>query len=192
MVLVHDAGLDAGEAARLLRGEEVGRLSVHRLLGRQAPDRLRALDLVFVPHWYCSFRVVVDAAHAEHVAAALWTMVEALSGGVLRLPGEPPLVERDLAALAPAVALPPRIGREEALAAARDGLRWDLRARGRLRFTPREVSPVEARLGHVPFWIGYYVGPDGQLRARAVHGVERSVQSGVFTQELLRALQAAV
>ena len=188
--LVHETALDAEEAARLLRGEEVGRVSVQRLFGRQQPDRLRALDLVFVPHWYVCLRAVIDAARAEHVAPALWTMVEALSGSVLRLPGEPPLVRRDLAALAPAVALPPRIGREEAMAAAKDGLRWDLRARGRLRFTPREVAPVEARLGYVPFWIGYYVGPDGQLRARAVHGVERSIQTGTLTRELLRALQS--
>jgi hypothetical protein len=150
------------------------------------------VDLVFVPHWYCSFRVVVGTGRGEYVAPALWTMVEALSRHVLRLPAEPLLVERDLAALAPAVALPPGISPEEAFAAARDALRWDLRARGRLRITPRDVCPVESRLGHVPFWIGYYAGPAGQFRVRAVHGVERSVQTGGFTQELLRALQGVV
>jgi hypothetical protein len=191
-ILVHETTLDAEEAARILRREEVGGLSVQRLLGGFRPDRLRGLDLLFVPHWYCSFRVVVDRAGAQHEAPAVWTMVEALVGQVLRLPGEPPLVERDLVALAPAVALPPRIAREEAVARARDGLRWDLRVRGRQRLAPREVASVEARPAHVPFWVGYYLGPGGQLRARAVHGVERSVQSGTFTHELLRALESAV
>jgi hypothetical protein len=187
-ILVHESTIDAEEAARILRREQVGGLSVQRLLGGFRPDRLRGLDLLFVPHWYCSFRVVVDQARSQHVAPALWTMVEALTGQVLRLPGQPPLVARDLAALAPAVALPPQIARDEAVARARDGLRWDLRVRGRQRLAPREVDLVEARLAHVPFWVGYYTGPGGQVRARVAHGVERSVQGGTFTRELLRAL----
>ena len=186
--LVHEATLDAEDAARILRREEVGGLSVQRLLGGFRPDCLRGLDLVFVPHWYCSFRVVIDQARSQHVAPAVWTMVEALAGQVLRLPCAPPLVARDFAALAPAVALPPRLDQQEAVARARDGLRWDLRVRGRQRLTPREVDFIQARLAHVPFWVGYFVGPGGQLRVRAVHGVERSVQSGTFTHELLRAL----
>ncbi len=191
-ILVHEPSVDAAEAARILRREEVGGLSVQRLLGGLRPDRLHGLDLLFVPHWYCCFRVVVDQARSQHVAPAVWTMVEALVGEVLRLPDEPPLVERDLAALAPAVALPPLLGQAEAEARARDGLRWDLRVRGRQRLAPREVDLVGARLAHVPFWVGYYSGPGGQLRARAVHGVERSVQGGTFTRELLRALERVV
>jgi len=189
-LLVHECTLDAAGATRRLQGEELGRLSLARLLGRQPPDHLRAVDLVLVPHWYVSFRVVVLAAGGEHLAPALWTMVDALSGTVLRLATAPPLVERDLAALAPAVALPPRVDREAAVAAAREGLRWDVRARGRLRVTPRTLDPGEARLGHVPFWVGYYEGRDGQLRARALHGVEGSVQTARVSRELLRALEA--
>ena len=219
-LLVHEVApdgpaLDAAGAARILRGQELGGLSVRRLLGRLQPDRLRGLDLIFVPHWYCSFRVVLDGpagaaptaaapgsgrpvgtrvgaiplSRAEHVAPAVWTMVEALAGKVLRLAGEPPLVARDLAALAPAVALPPRLGREEAGARAARELGWDLRVRGRQRFAPRAIELAEARLAHVPFWVGYYTGPGGQLRARAVHGVERSLQDEAFTRELLRALE---
>ena len=191
-ILVHEPTIDAEQAAKILLREEVGGLSVQRFLGGFRPDRLQGLDLLFVPHWYCSFRVVLDQARAQHVAPAVWTMVEALAGQVLRLPGEPPLVERELAALAPAVALQPRIEHEAAVTRARDGLRWDLRIRGRQRLAPREVGLVEVRLAHVPFWVGYYVGPGGQLRAHAVHGVERSVQSGAFTRELLRALEGAV
>jgi len=191
-VLVHEPTLDARDAARILRGEEVGRVSVQRLLGRLRPDCLRGLDLIFVPHWYCSFRVTLESARSQHVAEALWTMVDALGGKVLRLAGEPPLVPRDLAALAPALALPPSIDREQAVARARDGLRWDLRLRSRQRIAPRELELVAARLAHVPFWVGYYEGPGGQLRARAVHGVAASVQDGAFTQVLLRALEAGV
>jgi hypothetical protein len=116
-------------------------------------------------------------------------MVEALAGQVLRLPGEPDLVERDLAGLAPAVAVPAALGRDEAVGRAIDGLRWDLRVRGRQRIAPRRIDPLEARLAHVPFWVGYFLGPDGQTRARAVHGVEGSIQGGTFTQALLRALE---
>lgn len=190
--LVHESTLDAEGAARVLRGEEVRRLSVQRLLGRLRPDRLRGLDLVFVPHWYCSFRVELESARSRHVAEAVWTMVDALAGKVLRLPGEPPLAPRDLAALAPAVALGPSIEREQAVARARDGLRWDLRLRSRQRIAPRELELVAASLGHVPCWVGYYEGPGGQLRARAVHGVEGSLQQGSFTRALLRALETAV
>ena len=110
-ILVHESTLDAAGATRLLQGEELGRLGLARLLGRQPPDYLRAVDLMLVPHWYVSFRVVVAAARGEHVAPALWTMLQALSGTVLRLPTPPPLVERELADLAPALALPPRLGR---------------------------------------------------------------------------------
>jgi hypothetical protein len=189
-VLVHEPTLEAEGAARVLRGEEVRGLSFQRLLGRLRPDRLRGLDLVFVPHWYCSFRVVLESGRSQHVAEAVWTMVDALAGTVLRLPGEPPLVPRDLAALAPAVALAPSIDREQAVARARDGLRWDLRLRSRQRIAPRELELVAARLAHVPFWVGYYAGPGDQLRARAVHGVEATLQDGAFTQVLLRALEA--
>jgi hypothetical protein len=189
-ILVHESTLDAAGATRRLRGEELGRLGLAHLLGRQPPDRLRAVDLVLVPHWYVSFRVVVAAARGEHVAPALWTMLDTLGGTVLRLPTPPPLVERELADLAPAVALPPRLGRDEAVAAAREGLRWDVRARGHLRVTPRSLDPREIRLGYVPFWVGYYEGREGQLRARALHGVEGSVQTAQFSRELLRTLEA--
>ena len=214
-LLVHEAApdgatLDAAGAARILRGQELGGLSVRRLLGRLEPDRLRRLDLVFVPHWYCRFRVVLDGpagaspagsartagrlagiARAEHVAPAVWTMVEALSGKVLRLADEPRLVARDLAMLAPAVALPPGLGREEAAARSARELGWDLRVRGRQRVAPRAIELAEARLAHVPFWVGYYAGHGGQLRARAVHGIERSLQDDGFTHALLRALETA-
>ena len=197
-LLVHEgtpdgASLDAAGAARILRGQELGGLSVRRLLGRLESDRLRGLDLVFVPHWYCCFRVVLDGpagvARAEHVAPAVWTMVEALAGTVLRLADEPPLVARDLTRWAPAVAVPPRLGREEAAARAARELGWDLRVRGRQRVAPRAIELAEARLAHVPFWVGYYAGSGGQLRARAVHGIERSLQGEAFTRELLRALE---
>jgi hypothetical protein len=65
-ILVHESTLDAAGATRLLRGEELGRLGLARFLGRQPPDHLRAVDLVLVPHWYVSFRVVVTAARGEH------------------------------------------------------------------------------------------------------------------------------
>jgi hypothetical protein len=195
-LLVHEPALDAEAAARLLRGQEVHGLSAQRLLGRLRPDRLRGLDLLFVPHWYCSFRVVLEegragrgTADSRHIAPAVWTMVEALAGNVLRLPDEPRLVLRDLAALAPAVVLPATLGREVAVAKAMHGLRWDLRVRGRQRLAPRHLDLVAARLAHVPFWLGYYTGPGGQVRARALHGVERSIQDGPFTRELLRVLE---
>ena len=194
-LLVHETTLDAAGAVGILRGEEVRALSVHRLLGKLQPDRMRGLDLVFVPHWYCSFRVVLEGgsirpgtARPEHVAPAVWTMVDALTGQVLRLPGEPPLVTRDLATLAPAVAVQPNIEREQAVASALENLRWDLRIRGRQRVTPRELEPVESRLAYVPFWVGYYAGANGQVRARSVHGIERSIQKDALTQELIRAL----
>jgi hypothetical protein len=197
-LLVHEPAFDAEAAARVLRGQEVHRLSAHRLLGRLRPDRLRGLDLVFVPHWYCAFRVMLEGGRARpgmagsrHVAPAVWTMVEALAGNVLRLPGEPPLVLRDIRALAPAVVLPATLGREVAVAKAMHGLRWDLRVRGRQRLAPRHLDLVAARPAHVPFWLGYYEGPGGQLRARALHGVERSIQDGRLTRELLRALETA-
>jgi hypothetical protein len=50
-------------------------------------------------------------------------MLEALGGTILRLPTAPPLVERELADLTPAVTLPPRLGPAEAVTAAREGLR---------------------------------------------------------------------
>jgi hypothetical protein len=187
-ILIHEATIDAAGAARLLHGEEVGRFSVQRLLGRLETDRLRGLDLVFVPHWYCSFRAVLEGPRARLVAPAIWTMVEALTGNVLRLPGEPPLVTRDLAALAPAVAVPPGMDRDAAVTKAREDLRWDLRARGRQRLAPRELEVAEVQLAQVPFWLGYYAGRGGQLRARAVHGVEARIQDGRLTEEVLRAL----
>lgn len=190
-LLIHEPALDAEGAARVLVREEIGGLSVQRLFGRLRPDRLRGLDLLFVPHWYCRFKVVLEAGRARHVAEGVWTMVEALTGRVLRLPDAPPLVTRQLAALAPALALAPRIDREQAVTRARQGLRWDLHLRGRQRIAPRELEVVQACLAHVPFWVGYYEGPGGQLRARAVHGVERSIQEGTFTQALLGALETA-
>jgi hypothetical protein len=78
----------------------------------------------------------------------------------------------------------------QAVAAARERLRWDVRTRSRLRVTPRTLDPGEVRLGYVPFWVGYYEGRDCQLRARALHGVEGSVQTAQFSRELLRALEA--
>ena len=191
---MHQPALDAEAAARVLRRQEIGGFSVHRLLGGLKPDRMQGLDLVFVPHWYCSFRVVMEGAgprwgaRSQHVAPALWTMVDALVGTVLRLADQPPLVTRDLAMLAPAITVPASIDEAAAVTKAMDALRWDLRIRGRQRFAPRHLEPADVRLGHVPFWIGYYRGPAGQLRARAVHGVESSIQDGRFTRELLRAL----
>jgi hypothetical protein len=187
-ILVHEATIDAAGAARLLQGEEVRRFSVQRVLGRLETDRLRGLDLVFVPHWYCRFRAVLEGPRAVLVAPAVWTMVEALTGNVLRLPGEPPLATRDLAALAPAMAVPPSLDRDVAVAKAHADLRWDLRARGRQRLAPRELELAEVQLAHVPFWLGYYAGRGGQLRARAVHGVEARIQDGRLTEEILRAL----
>src|SRR5688572_3359830 len=108
-VLVHEAMLDAAGALGILRRQALGGLSVSRILGGLRPDRLAGLDLVFVPHWYCCFRVTFEtgarrpgADRAAQVAPAVWVMVEALAGQVLRLAGEPPLVGRDLATLAPA------------------------------------------------------------------------------------------
>lgn len=174
---------------QILRAQEAGGLSVQRVLNGFRLGRLQGLDLLFAPHWYCSFRVEVEQGHWRHVETSVWTMVEALIGQVLRLPDEPRLVGRDLATLAPAVALPPRIGRAEAVARAAAGLRWDLRLRGRQRLAPRRVELVEARLAHVPFWVGYYADRRGQLHARTVHGVEGSLQSGPLTRALLRALE---
>jgi hypothetical protein len=89
------------------------------------------------------------------------------------------------------VALPPRLGREAAVARAREGLGWDLRVRSRLRLGLSAVDLVEARLGHVPFWLGYYGEPGSRVRARAVHGVERALASARTTHTLLRALDTA-
>jgi hypothetical protein len=159
---------------------------------------MQGLDLVFVPHWYCAFRATLEGGvtrgaggRARTVQATVWTMVDALAGGVLRLPGEPPLVERDLASLAPAVAVPPLVDSEAAVERARDDLRWDLRIRGRQRIAPRELELAEIRPGHVPFWVGYYTdgAPGGQVRVRALHGIERTFQGEAFTRELLRALE---
>ena len=159
---------------------------------------MRGLDLVFVPHWYCAFSATFEGGvtrgaggPARTFQATVWTMVDALAGGVLRLPGDPPLVERDLANLAPAVAVPPLVDSEAAVERARDDLRWDLRIRGRQRIAPRELELAEIRLAHVPFWVGYYTdgAPGAQVRVRALHGVERTFQGEAFTRELLRALE---
>jgi len=184
---VHPASVTVERARELLEGEAYGPLSPKRALRGMSPDELVALDQMYVPHWYCRVQARMADGIRTYEARDFWIATEAVTGAVWQTRETPPIQHVPRSATAPAIILPPTITREEAERGAREGLRWDVIFRGRLRARLDSCELLESRLVHVPFWIGYFRGQGEQLRVRIVHGLEGRVLDERTTLQLLRA-----
>ena len=189
LLTVHPATVAAEAARRTLAGEAYNTLSLSRVLRSMATDELAALDQVYVPHWYFRMCAEMEDSVRKYHALDFWLVVEAISGAVWQTNQWPPFQEVAVSSVAPAVALEPTLTREEAEPKAMESFRWDVIFRGRMRARLLAKRLVEARLVHVPFWVGYFTGPGGQLRARVVHGLEGRVVDNRSTDRILEAMK---
>lgn len=187
MTLLQELEIPWERAREILLREGYGVLSPRRWLRRMAPDQLRSMEGVYIPHWFCRFRLGLIDPGREVVPAAS-VLVNALSGECGQLLEAPRLVEHPPAALAQALYLEPTVSRERAIELATRAQRWQVFLKGRDRLAAFRVEFLDCLLGYVPFWVGYFRGEGGQVRVKTLHGITGTIEKHTLTREILRGL----
>lgn len=201
--------LTAIEAVRLLQCCRLGRFNALCWLGAMEPDQLHAVERIYLSHWLCRFKIVVERGLSVLETSEIDALVNGLTFTTSWLL-ERPLIERvgseammsfpsydiplseEAMGDSPAVTcggiVKPRKNAEQALAVARTGLKWNV-VKGRLgKFRGHQVQSEQATLIFLPMWLGYYRSVSGKVRVKILNGSEGTIEEHQVTMAVLEAL----
>ncbi len=184
-------------AVRVSAAQARGMMERHRLVmaplawlsrGRVAP-KLKALELVYVPHWVCRFRLVAKRGTHELHNPAAYVLVNALTGECGQLVDSPQFHAHSTAHTDIPL-LPSLVPQERALQRATKAQAWNLIMQGtRRKWQAIQVESLETFLAYVPFWVGYFMNDAGRVWVKVVHGIAGVLEKHTVVVAILRGLQ---